>query len=258
MTSMRGRRILITGASSGIGEACARRFAAAGCELVLWARRVERLARLADELEAAHGRHVHIAGVDVRDRPAVLEAVDALVEAGDVPDVLVNNAGLASGLSPVQDGSFDDWDRMIDTNVKGLLNVTRAVLPHMIRLGRGHVVNIGSTAGRWVYPNGNVYNATKFAVRALTEAINIDVVGTPIRVSSIDPGMVETEFSIVRFAGDEDRARKVYEGFQPLRAEDIADAVHYVTSAPPHVNVLEMLVLPTAQRNVYVLHRDRQ
>jgi len=172
--------------------------------------------------------------------------------------VLVNNAGLASGLSPVQDGSFDDWDRMIDTNVKGLLNVTRAVLPHMIRLGRGHVVNIGSTAGRWVYPNGNVYNATKFAVRALTEAINIDVVGTPIRVSSIDPGMVETEFSIVRFAGDEDRARKVYEGFQPLRAEDIADAVHYVTSAPPHVNVLEMLVLPTAQRNVYVLHRDRQ
>ncbi|NLG62074.1 MAG: SDR family NAD(P)-dependent oxidoreductase [Candidatus Cloacimonetes bacterium] len=258
MTSMRGRRILITGASSGIGEACARRFAAEGCELVLWARRVERLARLADELEAAYGRHVHIAGVDVRDRPAVLEAVDALVEAGDVPDVLVNNAGLASGLSPVQDGSFDDWDRMIDTNVKGLLNVTRAVLPHMIRLGRGHVVNIGSTAGRWVYPNGNVYNATKFAVRALTEAINIDVVGTPIRVSSIDPGMVETEFSIVRFAGDEDRARKVYEGFQPLRAEDIADAVHYVTSAPPHVNVLEMLVLPTAQRNVYVLHRDRQ
>lgn len=258
MTSMRGRRILITGASSGIGEACARRFAAEGCELVLWARRVERLARLADELEAAHGRHVHIAGVDVRDRPAVIEAVDALVEAGDVPDVLVNNAGLASGLSPVQDGSFDDWDRMIDTNVKGLLNVTRAVLPHMIRLGRGHVVNIGSTAGRWVYPNGNVYNATTFAVRALTEAINIDVVGTPIRVSSIDPGMVETEFSIVRFAGDEDRARKVYEGFQPLRAEDIADAVHYVTSAPPHVNVLEMLVLPTAQRNVYVLHRDRQ
>lgn len=258
MTSMRGRRILITGASSGIGEACARRFAAEGCELVLWARRVERLARLADELEAAYGRHVHIAGVDVRDRPAVIEAVDALVEAGDVPDVLVNNAGLASGLSPVQDGSFDDWDRMIDTNVKGLLNVTRAVLPHMIRLGRGHVVNIGSTAGRWVYPNGNVYNATKFAVRALTEAINIDVVGTPIRVSSIDPGMVETEFSIVRFAGDEDRARKVYEGFQPLRAEDIADAVHYVTSAPPHVNVLEMLVLPTAQRNVYVLHRDRQ
>lgn len=253
---MTGKRILITGASSGIGEACARRFAAEGCEVVLWARRLERLAHLADEIEAAHGTHVHIADVDVRDRDAVLAAVDSLVERDAVPDVLVNNAGLASGLSTVQEGSFEDWDRMIDTNVKGLLNVTRAVLPHMIRLGRGHIVNIGSTAGHWVYPNGNVYNATKFAVRALTEAINVDAVGTPIRVSSIDPGMVETEFSVVRFAGDEERARKVYEGFQALRPEDIADAIHYVTSAPPHVNVLEMLVLPTAQRNVYVLHRD--
>jgi len=253
---MRGKRILITGASSGIGEACARRFSAEGCEVVLWARRVERLARLADEIEASHGTHVHIAGVDVRDREAVLAAVDALVERDAVPDVLVNNAGLASGLSTVQEGSFEDWDRMIDTNVKGLLNVTRVVLPHMIRLGRGHIVNIGSTAGHWVYPNGNVYNATKFAVKALTEAINVDAVGTPIRVSSIDPGMVETEFSLVRFAGDEERARKVYEGFQALRPEDVADAVHYVTSAPPHVNVLDMVILPTAQRNVYVLHRD--
>lgn len=258
MTAMAGRRILITGASSGIGAACARRFAAEGCDLVLWARRAERLARLADDIETAHGRHVHIAGVDVRDRAAVLKAVDSLVDAEAVPDVLVNNAGLASGLSGIQDGSFDDWDRMIDTNLKGLLNVTRAVLPHMIRLGRGHIVNIGSTAGHWVYPSGNVYNATKFGVRALTEAINVDVVGTPVRVSSIDPGMVETEFSVVRFAGDEERARKVYQGFQPLRPEDIADAVHYVTSAPPHVNVLNMVVLPTAQRNVYVLHREGQ
>ncbi len=256
MDSMAGRRVLVTGASSGIGAACARRFAAEGCDLVLWARRSDRLARLADEIEAQHGRHVHIGGVDVRDRAAVLAAVDALVEADAIPHVLVNNAGLASGMSTVHEGSFDDWDRMIDTNVKGLLNVTRAVLPHMIRAGRGHVVNIGSTAGHWVYPSGNVYNATKFAVRALTEAINLDAVGTPIRVSSIDPGMVETEFSLVRFAGDEERARSVYEGFQPLRAEDVADAVHYVTSAPPHVNVLDMVVLPTAQRNVYVVHRE--
>lgn len=251
-----GKRVLITGASSGIGAACARRFAAEGCELVLWARRADRLARLADELEAQHGRHAHVAGVDVRDRDVVLKAVDALVEADAVPHVLVNNAGLASGMSKVQEGSFDDWDRMIDTNVKGLLNVTRAVLPHMINLGRGHVVNIGSTAGHWVYPNGNVYNATKYAVRALTEAINVDVLGTPIRVSSIDPGMVETEFSVVRFAGDEERARQVYEGFQPLRAEDVADAVHYVTAAPPHVNVLSMVVLPTAQRSVHLVHRE--
>ncbi|MHB1169406.1 MAG: SDR family NAD(P)-dependent oxidoreductase, partial [Longimicrobiales bacterium] len=195
-------------------------------------------------------------GVDVRDRDVVLKAVDALVEADAVPHVLVNNAGLASGMSKVQEGSFDDWDRMIDTNVKGLLNVTRAVLPHMINLGRGHVVNIGSTAGHWVYPNGNVYNATKYAVKALTEAVNVDVLGTPIRVSSIDPGMVETEFSVVRFAGDEERARQVYEGFQPLRAEDVADAVHYVTAAPPHVNVLSMVVLPTAQRSVHLVHRE--
>ena len=251
-----GKRVLITGASSGIGAACARRFAAEGCELVLWARRADRLARLADELEAQHGRHAHVAGVDVRDRDVVLKAVDALVEADAVPHVLVNNAGLASGMSKVQEGSFEDWDRMIDTNVKGLLNVTRAVLPHMIRLGRGHVVNIGSTAGHWVYPNGNVYNATKYAVKALTEAINVDVLGTPIRVSSIDPGMVETEFSVVRFAGDEERARQVYEGFQPLRAEDVADAVHYVTAAPTHVNVLSMVVLPTAQRSVHLVHRE--
>ncbi len=251
-----GKRVLITGASSGIGAACARRFAAERCELVLWARRADRLARLADELEAAHGRHAHVAGVDVRDRDNVLKAIDALVEADAVPHVLVNNAGLASGMSRLQEGSFEDWDRMIDTNVKGLLNVTRAVLPHMIRIGRGHVVNIGSTAGHWVYPNGNVYNATKYAVKALTEAINVDVLGTPIRVSSIDPGMVETEFSVVRFAGDEERARKVYQGFQPLRAEDVADAVHYVTAAPPHVNVLSMVVLPTAQRSVQVVHRE--
>lgn len=250
-----GKRILITGASAGIGAACARRFAAEGAELILWARRLERLDRLADEIEQQHGRHVHIAAVDVRDRNAVLSAVDALVEVDATPDVLLNNAGLASGLAAIQDGSFEDWDRMIDTNVKGVLNVTRAVLPHMIRAGRGHIVNIGSTAGHMVYPKGNVYNATKFAVKALTEGINVDVVGTPIRVSSVDPGFVETEFSVVRFAGDEDRARQVYEGFQPLRAADVADAVHYVISAPPHVNVTQMIVVPTAQRNAYVLNR---
>lgn len=256
MHSIAGKRILITGASAGIGEACARRFAAEGAELILWARRLERLDRLADEIERLHGRHAHTAAVDVRDRDAVLSAVDALVEADAIPDVLLNNAGLASGLSAIQEGDFQDWDRMIDTNVKGLLNVTRAVLPHMIHRGRGHVVNIGSTAGHMVYPKGNVYNATKFAVKALTEAINVDMAGTPIRVSSIDPGFVETEFSVVRFAGDEDRARKVYEGFQPLSADDVADAVHYVISAAPHVNVAQMIVMPTAQRNAYVLDRN--
>ena len=251
-----GLRILITGASAGIGAACARRFAAEGAELVLWARRIDRLDRLADGIENTHGRHAHTAAVDVRDRDTVLRAVDALVEAGAIPDVLINNAGLASGFSKLQEGSFEDWDRMIDTNLKGLLNVTRAVLPHMINQGRGHIVNIGSTAGHMVYPKGNVYNATKYAVKALTEGINLDVAGTPIRVSSVDPGFVETEFSVVRFAGDEDRARQVYEGFQPLAADDIADAIHYVISAPPHVNVQRMIITPTAQRNVYLVERE--
>lgn len=258
MSPIAGKRILVTGASAGIGEACARRLAAEGADLVLWARRIERLAALADELEHDHGRHIHIAQVDVRDRDTVLAAVDGLVQADAVPEALVNNAGLASGLATVQEGNFDDWDRMIDTNVKGLLNVTRGLLPHMIRLGRGHVVNIGSTAGRMVYPKGNVYNATKYAVRALTEAISLDLVGTPIRVSSVDPGFVETEFSIVRFGGDEERARHVYEGFQPLSPADVADAVHYVLSVPPHVNVLELMVMPTAQRNIYVVDRGEQ
>ncbi|MGH7446138.1 MAG: SDR family NAD(P)-dependent oxidoreductase, partial [Longimicrobiales bacterium] len=204
MNRIEGKKVLITGASSGIGAACAWRFAREGAEVTLWARRLGRLQQLADEIEAAYGTHIHVKDVDVRDRAGVTAAAAALVAADAVPDILVNNAGLAAGFDLVQDGDPDDWDRMIDTNVKGLLNVTRAVLPHMIGRGRGHVVNIGSTAGHMVYPKGNVYNATKFAVKALTEAINVDMAGTPIRVSSIDPGFVETEFSVVRFAGDED------------------------------------------------------
>lgn len=256
MNRIEGKLALITGASAGIGEATAKRFAAEGVELVLWARRLERLDRLADDLEQRHGRAVHVARVDVRERAQVDEAVAALVEADAVPHILVNNAGLAAGFDPLQEGDPEDWDRMIDTNVKGLLNVTRAVLPHMIRLGRGHVVNIGSTAGHMVYPKGNVYNASKFAVRALNEGINLDLVGTPIRVSSIDPGFVETEFSQVRFHGDDERARNTYRGFQPLHADDIADAIHYVVNAPAHVDVFDMVIMPTAQRNVYVVARD--
>lgn len=179
----------------------------------------------------------------------------AVRAAAGVPDVLPNNAGLARGFDRVQEADPADWDAMIDTNVKGLLNVTRAVLPRMIAAGRGHVINLGSTAGHEQYPRGNVYAATKFAVRALTEGINLDVAGTPIRVSSVSPGYVETEFSRVRFAGDEERARRVYEGFRPLSADGVADAVAYVAGAPEHVNVLELVLLPTAQRNVYVVDR---
>ena len=256
MSVLAGRRILVTGASSGIGEACARRLAREGAAVILWARRVERLDRLADELEDAHGGKVHVAAVDVRDRAAVADAASALIEAGAVPDAIINNAGLAAGLAPFQEGDPEDWERMIETNIKGLLWVTRALLPAMIARGTGHVVNIGSTAGHLTYPKGNVYAATKFAVRALTEGMNLDVHGTPIRVSSVDPGFVETEFSTVRFHGDAERARKVYEGFRPLSGDDVAEAVAWVLSQPEHVNVLDLVLVPTAQRNVYVVDRE--
>jgi serine 3-dehydrogenase len=251
-----GKVILVTGASSGIGEACARRFAAEGARLVLWARRRDRLERLDAELpRPVAGPHL-LAAVDVRDRAAVNRAAAELVAAGHVPDVLINNAGLASGLTKLQEGDPDDWDRMIDTNVKGLLNVTRAILPHMVTRRRGHIVNLGSTAGHMTYPMGNVYNATKFAVRALTEGMNLDVAGTPIRVSGVDPGFVETEFSEVRFHGDQDRAKGVYRGLTPLSANDVADAIAYVVNLPEHVNILDLVIVPTAQRNVYVVDRE--
>ncbi|HYT71834.1 MAG TPA: SDR family NAD(P)-dependent oxidoreductase, partial [Gemmatimonadales bacterium] len=198
-----------------------------------------------------------LAAVDVRDRVAVNRAAEGLVAAGHVPDVLINNAGLASGMAKIHEGDPDDWDRMIDTNLKGLLNVTRAILPHLVARRRGHVVNIGSTAGHMTYPMGNVYSATKFGVRALTEAMNLDVAGTPIRVSSVDPGFVETEFSEVRFHGDRERAQAVYRGFTPLTADDVADAIAYVVNLPEHVNILDLIIMPTAQRNIYVVDREQ-
>jgi len=255
MNRIKGKLILVTGASSGIGEACARRFATEGARLALWARRRARLESLARTLETQHRVVPQLAEVDVRDRAAVTRAAEALVAAGEVPDVLINNAGLASGLSKVHEGDPEDWDRMIDTNLKGLLNVTRAILPHMVARRRGHVVNIGSTAGHQTYPMGNVYNATKFGVRALTEGMNLDVAGTPIRVSEVDPGFVETEFSEVRFHGDRERAKAVYQGFQPLTADDVADTIAYVVNLPEHVNILDLVIVPTAQRNVYVVDR---
>lgn len=255
MSRLNGRRALITGASSGIGEACARRFVAEGADVILWARRIDRLGGLATELQQAHGRQVHTRAIDVRDRAAVNEAVAALADTALLPDLLINNAGLAAGYDLFQDCDPDDWDRMIDTNIKGLLNVSRAVMPHMIRNGRGHIINVGSTAGHWTYPRGNVYGATKYAVRALTEGMNLDAAGTPVRVSAIDPGFVETEFSVVRFHGDEDKAKKVYEGFKALSGDDVADTITYIAGLPEHVNILDCIIMPSAQRNVYVVDR---
>lgn len=256
MSRIAGRLALVTGASAGIGLACARRFAADGANLVLWARRADRLEQEADTLRRAHHVTVRSDVVDVRDRAAVERAMQALVDGGAVPDILLNNAGLAAGLDKLQDGDPADWDRMIDTNVKGLLYVSRAVLPHMVRLGRGHVVNLGSLAGHQTYPKGNVYSATKYAVRALTEGMALDLVGTPVRVSSVDPGLVETEFSVVRFHGDAARAKTVYQGMQPLTAEDVAEVVDYVVNLPEHINVLDLVLMPTAQRSTQVVHRQ--
>jgi len=254
MSRIKGKLALITGASAGIGLACARRFAADGANLVLWARRGDRLEEVAAELTQA-GVRVLTAAVDVRDRAAVNRAAEALIKAGAVPDIVLNNAGLAAGLAKVQDGDPDDWDRMIDTNLKGLLYVSRAFLPAMVARGTGHVVNIGSTAGHQVYQMGNVYNATKFGVRALTEGMNLDVAGTKIRVSSVDPGHVETEFATVRFHGDQAKAKAVYEGFRPLAPADVADTIGYVVNLPEHVNILDLILVPTQQRSVHLIDR---
>ncbi|MDE3003926.1 MAG: SDR family NAD(P)-dependent oxidoreductase [Gemmatimonadota bacterium] len=256
MNRLADKRVLITGASAGIGEACARHFAAQGAHVLLSARRLDRIQTLASELTTAHGIETHTAAVDVTDRDAVSTYVEDLVGEGLVPDVLINNAGKAKGLDTVQEGNLDHWDEMIDTNVKGLLYVTRAVLPHMIARDSGHVINIGSIAGRWVYPKGAVYNATKFAVRALSEAMNIDLLGTNIRVSSVDPGLAETEFSEVRFDGDTERAKSVYSDTVPLTADDIADAVLYVANTPPHVDIFNLVMMPTVQR--YPGYMDRK
>jgi 3-hydroxy acid dehydrogenase / malonic semialdehyde reductase len=256
MNRLAGKRVLITGASAGIGEACARYFAAKGAHLLLSARRLERVQGLADSLADDHGVEARADALDVTDRDAVASYVHSLVSAGLVPDILINNAGKAKGLDKLHEGSLDHWDEMIDTNVKGLLYVTRAVLPHMVERNSGHVIHIGSIAGRWVYPKGAVYNATKFAVRALSEAMNIDLLGTRVRVSSVDPGLTETEFSEVRFDGDVDRASSVYADTKPLTADDVADAVLYVANAPEHVDIFNLVMMPTVQRYPGFLERD--
>jgi len=254
---LQGKTVLITGASSGIGQACAERFAESGARLLLLARRRERLEQLAGELHQRYGIPTHCLVCDVRDRHAVHHAFGTLPPEWAAIDILINNAGLARGLAPIHEGDPEDWDEMLDTNVRGLLNVTRAVLPAMVARRSGMVINIASIAGREVYPNGNVYCATKHAVRALSEALRIDLNGTGIRVVNIDPGLVETEFSLVRFRGDAERARKVYEGLQPLSAADVADVVLFCATRPPHVLIADVLILPTAQANTWLVHRER-
>jgi 3-hydroxy acid dehydrogenase / malonic semialdehyde reductase len=247
--------VLITGASAGIGEACARAFAEAGARLILTARRLDRLQALAAELAAAHGTECHLLAMDVRDRDGVAAGIAALPVEWAAVDVLVNNAGLARGTEKVPAGDPAEWDEVIGTNVNGLLYVTRAVTPGMVERGRGHVINLGSTAGHEVYPGGAVYCATKHAVGAITKGLRMDLLGTGIRVSTVDPGMVETNFSVVRFRGDQERADGVYRGMTPLTPADIAETVLWIATRPPHVNVDEVIIKPTDQASATLVHR---
>lgn len=244
------RTAFITGASSGIGKACAEVLAKESHRLLLCARRFDRLEQLRDDLLSQNsGLDIHIFQLDVRDRHAVEQAMRTLPDKWKGIDVLINNAGLSQGLDPIQNGDTDDWDRMIDTNIKGLLYITKAVLPLLEKSKNAHIVNIGSIAGKDVYPNGNVYCATKHAVDALNKAMRIDLLQKGIRVSAINPGMVETEFSEVRFHGDKERAKAVYKDLQPLSGHDIAEVIAFVLSRPAHVNINDLLIMPTVQAN---------
>jgi NADP-dependent 3-hydroxy acid dehydrogenase YdfG len=250
-----GRTVLVTGASAGIGAACARAFAAEGARLILVGRRAGRLVETAEKLRGG-GTDVFLLELDVRDGDAVATQLGGLPAEWREVDVLVNNAGLGRGLDKLWEGSPADWDEMVDTNVKGLLYVTSAVVPGMVERGRGHVINLGSVAGHEVYPGGAVYCATKHAVAAITQGLRMDVLGTGIRVSTVDPGMVETEFSVVRFHGDEARAKNVYRGMTALTADDIAETIVWVATRPPHVCIDEVIIKPTDQASATMVHRS--
>jgi 3-hydroxy acid dehydrogenase/malonic semialdehyde reductase len=256
MIDLTQKTVLITGASSGIGLACAHAFARHDARLIIAARRKEHIEALAQKLNRAHDTKVFTIQLDVRNQPAVEKAVHDLPEDWKDIDVLVNNAGLSRGLDKLHEGKLEDWEEMIDTNIKGLLYVSRAVIPGMVARGRGTIINIGSIAGHEVYPGGNVYCATKFAVDALTRGLRHDLVDTPIRVCTVDPGLVETEFSSVRFRGNEERAKTVYQNLSPLTGADVADAILYCATRPPHVQIAEMIILPTNQASTTLVHRS--
>lgn len=255
MTKLKGKTVLITGATAGIGKACALRLAEQGCKVILTGRRSHRLEEVGQEIKRRYQGEWLALPLDVRDKDAVSTAISGLPEYWSDIDILINNAGMARGVDKMQQAALEGWDEMIDTNVKGLLYTTHAILPGMVKRQKGDIINIGSIAGHEVYPGGNIYCATKHAVDAITKGLRIDLVDTPIRVSSIDPGMVETEFSMVRL-GDEQKAKAVYAGMQPLTAQDIAETVVFILSRPPHVQFGSVIMLPTAQASAMVVHRS--
>lgn len=256
MYSLKNKVVLITGASSGIGKACAYSFAKEGAKLILTARRDEILKEIQNDLKEKYNTKSIIYSLDVRSFEQVKNTFDNLPDDFKTIDILINNAGLGKGLNKIQDGNIEDWDTMIDTNVKGLLYVTRVVIPQMVERKSGHIINIGSIAGHAAYPKGNVYCASKFAVDAITKSLRIDLLGYNIRVSTVDPGLVETNFSNVRFNGDTEKAKSIYKGIIPLVSEDISDAVLYCATRPPHVNIGQIVLTPTAQVNA--VHIDRK
>ncbi|MBD2579233.1 SDR family NAD(P)-dependent oxidoreductase [Oscillatoria sp. FACHB-1406] len=253
-TQLANSIVLITGASSGIGAACARTFSAAGAKVIVNARTRERLKPVIEELSG----EVYALSFDVCDRAAVESAIASLPESWRAIDILINNAGLSRGLDKLYEGSIQDWEEMIDTNIKGLLYVSRAVVPGMVDRAKGHIINIGSTAGHQTYPGGNVYCATKAAVKSITEGLKQDVLGTPIRVSAVDPGLVETDFSNVRFHGDRDRASQVYRGLTPLTPADVADVILFCVTRPPHVNLMDIVMMPVDQAPLMLFNRQNE
>ena len=252
---MKHSTVLVTGASSGIGRSCAVKFAEAGARIILAARRTDRTKILADDLKRSYKTDCLSVGLDVRDRNAVVRTFAGLPNEWKTIDVLVNNAGLSRGLDKIHEGKADDWDEMVDTNIKGLLYVSKEVIPGMVQRGKGTIINIGSIAGHEVYPRGNVYAATKHAVDALTKGMRLDLVDTPVRVCTVDPGLVETEFSLVRFRGDAEKAKTAYQSLKPLSPDDVADAVVFCATRPPHVQLAEIIILPTAQASTTLVHR---
>lgn len=254
---MKGKIVFITGASSGIGEGCARKFASQGSDLILNARNVEKLNELKRELESEFGVRVCLLPFDVRDRQAAATALNSLPAEWQAIDVLINNAGLVIGVDKEHEGNPDEWDIMIDTNIKALLAITRLVVPGMVNRGCGHVINIGSIAGEAAYPGGSVYCATKAAVKALTDGLRIDLVDTPLRVTNIKPGMVETNFSVVRYRGNQSAADDFYKGIRPLTGNDIAETVYYAASAPAHIQIAEVLLMPTNQATGTISYKKK-
>ncbi|MBO5080019.1 MAG: SDR family NAD(P)-dependent oxidoreductase [Bacteroidaceae bacterium] len=247
--------VLITGASSGIGEGCARKFASEGAKLILNSRSADKLEVLAMDLKEKYGTACYVLPFDVRDRKAASAALASLPEEWKGIDILINNAGLVIGVDKEHEGDLDEWDIVIDTNIKSLLAMTRMVVPGMVERGRGHIINIGSIAGDAAYPGGSVYCATKAAVKALSDGLRIDLVDTPLRVTNIKPGMVETNFSVIRFRGDKDKADNVYKGIRPLTGEDIAEVAYFAASAPEYMQVAEVLVMPTNQATGTIVYK---